>query len=71
MSVSARNLDYYSEFIDLTRFPEPAYKEGFRDFLRLKYQGVRFDLVIAMQDRPSSSSTSTATPCFATHRSCS
>ena len=50
MSASARNLDYYSEFIDLTRFPEPVYTEGFRDFLRLKYQGVRFDLVIAMQD---------------------
>lgn len=46
----ARNLDYYAEFIDLTRFPELAYMEAFRDFLRLKYQGVSFDLVIAMQD---------------------
>ena len=46
----ARNLDYYSEYIDLSRFPEPAYKEAFRDFLRLKYERVRFDLVIAMQD---------------------
>lgn len=46
----ARNLDYYSEFIDLTRFPDPAYKLAFRDFLRQKYQGVEFDLVIAMQD---------------------
>jgi signal transduction histidine kinase len=46
----ARNLDYYSEFIDLTRFPDPAYKLAFRDFLRQKYQGVELDLVIAMQD---------------------
>jgi signal transduction histidine kinase len=46
----ARNLDYYSEFIDVTRFPEPAYREAFDNFLRLKYQGVGFDLVIAMQD---------------------
>jgi signal transduction histidine kinase len=46
----ARNLDYYSEFIDITRFPDRAYREGFRDFLQVKYQGVRFDLVIAMQN---------------------
>ena len=26
------------------------YKSGFRDFLRLKYKGLAFDLVIAMQD---------------------
>jgi len=45
-----RNLDYYSEFMDITRFPEPSYQVAFRDFLRQKYQGVRFDLVIAMQD---------------------
>ena len=45
-----RNLDYYSEFIDLTRFSDPTYTEAFREFLRLKYQGVRFDLVVAMQD---------------------
>jgi signal transduction histidine kinase len=47
----ARNLDYYAEFIDLSRFPESVYKEGFLEFLRLKYQGVRFDLVIALQDQ--------------------
>ena len=45
-----RGLDYYSEFIDLARFPEPAYRSAFTDFLRLKYQGTRFDLVIAMGD---------------------
>src|ERR1051325_449653 len=46
----ARNLDYYAEFLDVTRFPEPAYREAFRDFLRVKYSGVRFDLIVAMQD---------------------
>jgi signal transduction histidine kinase len=44
-----RNLDYYAEFIDLTRFPDPAYRQGFRDFLLVKYRGVRFDLIIALQ----------------------
>ena len=46
----ARNLDYYSEFIDAARFPESAYKVAFGDFLHLKYQGIRIDLVIAMGD---------------------
>jgi signal transduction histidine kinase len=45
-----QNLDYYSEFIDLSRFPEPDYRRAYGDFLRLKYQGIRFDLVIAMQE---------------------
>ena len=43
------NLDYYSEFID-SRFPDPSFPIAFGDFLRLKYRGIRFDLVIAMQD---------------------
>ena len=45
-----RNLDYYAEFIDITRFPERAYRQGVRDFLQVKYQGVRFDLIIALQN---------------------
>src|SRR5262245_38177062 len=45
-----RNLDYYSEFIDSARFPDPAYQVAFGDFLRKKYQNVSFDLVIAMHD---------------------
>jgi signal transduction histidine kinase len=46
----SRNVDYYAEFIDLSRFPVPAYRQAYREFLRLKYQGVRFDLVIALQE---------------------
>ena len=45
-----RDLDYYSEFIDVTRFPDPSYRVAFGDFIRLKYQGIPFDLVIAMGD---------------------
>ena len=44
------DLDYYSEFIDQARFPDAEYQTAFRDFLRVKYRGQRFDLVIAMQD---------------------
>ena len=46
----ARRLDYHSEYIDAGRFSDPIYEAGFRDFLRLKYAELRFDLVIAMQD---------------------
>jgi signal transduction histidine kinase len=45
-----RDLDYYSEFIDVTRFPDPSYQVAFRDFIRLKYQEVDFDLIVALGD---------------------
>jgi signal transduction histidine kinase len=45
-----RDLDYYSDFFDLTRSPNPDYQSAFGDFLRQKYRGLRFDLVIALQD---------------------
>jgi signal transduction histidine kinase len=41
-------LDYYSEYFDRGRFPDAAYELAFSDFLRLKYKGHEFDLVIAM-----------------------
>jgi signal transduction histidine kinase len=40
--------DFYSEYIDSARFPDPEYKDAFRDYLRLKYNATRFDAVIAM-----------------------
>ena len=43
-------VDYYSEYIDLGRFPEPGYQQAFSDFLRTKYQEHRFDVVVALQD---------------------
>ena len=45
-----RELDYYSEFIDSARFPDPSYGVAFSDFLRQKYRDIRFDLVVALQD---------------------
>ena len=45
-----RNPRYYSEYIDAGRFQDPNYQSAFRDFLRLKYRGTRFDVVIAMLD---------------------
>lgn len=46
----ARALDYYSEYLDAGRFPDPDYVLAFRDFLREKYSNHRFDLVVAMQE---------------------
>jgi signal transduction histidine kinase len=46
------DVDYYSEFIDQARFAQPNYDEAFLDYLLLKYQGMRFDVVIAMGDTP-------------------
>jgi signal transduction histidine kinase len=43
-------VDYYAEYIDRARFPEARYKEAFREFVRSKYKGTRFDVIIAMQD---------------------
>jgi signal transduction histidine kinase len=44
------HLDYYSEYIDRARFPEPEYRAALRDFLQLKYKDVTFDAVIAVSD---------------------
>jgi signal transduction histidine kinase len=48
----AERVDYYSEFIDQSRFPGVAYLDAFRDFLALKYGDRRFDVVVAMGDVP-------------------
>ena len=42
------DLDYYSEYIDTTRFPEPDYQLALRDFLRRKYARQKFDLIITV-----------------------
>jgi signal transduction histidine kinase len=47
-----QGLDYYSEFIDNSRFPSAGYAPSFRDFLQAKYSDRRFDLVVAMGDIP-------------------
>jgi signal transduction histidine kinase len=43
----AEGVDYYSEFMDSGR-NAAEYERAFRDFLRLKYGGHDFDLVVAM-----------------------
>ena len=40
--------DFYSEHLDAARFPEAQYQAAFRDYLRLKYKGTRFDVVLAV-----------------------
>ena len=45
-------IDYYSEFLDEARFSRPEYRIAFRNFLRSKYSGVDFDLLVAMGDAP-------------------
>ncbi len=44
------HVDYYSEYIDQARFPDAAYQAAFKNFLLLKYKGVHFDAIIAVQD---------------------
>jgi signal transduction histidine kinase len=39
-------VDYYSEYIDVPRFTDPGYQTAYVDFLRLKYNAQRIDLVI-------------------------
>ena len=43
-------LDYYSEYLDLARFPDAFHQNTLRDFLRLKYSEQRFDVIIAMHE---------------------
>jgi signal transduction histidine kinase len=45
-----KGVDLYSEYIDRARFPDASYRAGFADFLRVKYAGTRFDVVISMHD---------------------
>src|SRR6266850_4093411 len=44
------SVDYYSEYLDFERFPDERYRTAFRNFLRRKYAGERFDLVMAIED---------------------
>jgi signal transduction histidine kinase len=44
----ATGVDYYSEYLDRARSSSDEYLQGFRNFLQLKYEAHRFDIVIAM-----------------------
>src|SRR5262245_56167968 len=43
-------LDYYSEYVDLARFGADDYQAALCEFLRQKYKGTDFDLIIATTD---------------------
>jgi signal transduction histidine kinase len=45
-----QTVDYYAEYLDRSRFSDPVYREGTYNFLRLKYRGHHFSLVIAVLD---------------------
>jgi signal transduction histidine kinase len=42
------HVDYYTEYFDFRRFGHPDYEDVYLDFLRRKYEGRRFDLLILM-----------------------
>jgi signal transduction histidine kinase len=46
----AGGLDYYTEYLDVARFPGPEYHLALRDFIRRKYAGQTFDVVVATSD---------------------
>ena len=41
-------LDYYSEYFDTGRFPDQHYDAAFAEFLRQKYSGRHFDLLVTI-----------------------
>ena len=46
-----QGFDYYSEYVNLSRFPDSMYPSDFRRSLKHKYKNLRFDVVIAMHDQ--------------------
>jgi len=46
----SQTIDYYPEYMDLARIPNPQHEAAFRSLLDRKYRGQRFDLVIAIED---------------------
>ena len=44
------SVEVYSEYLDGGRFAAADYQEALADFIRAKYHGRRFDLIIAMQE---------------------
>ena len=47
LSEALGSVDIYSEYMDVPRFPGPEYEDALREYLTLKYDRRRFDLVIA------------------------
>src|SRR5262245_959756 len=43
-------VDYYNEFLDGARFADPDFQQTLRDFLKRKYAGRRFDVVVVASE---------------------
>ena len=43
------DVEYFAEYIDQGRFPDPEYQAALSDFLRVKYRGHQIDLIIPIQ----------------------
>ena len=67
----AGQLDYYTEYLDVARFPEPDYQPAVRDFFRRKYATQTFDVVIAPTNVMVDFVIHIETSCFRAQRSCS
>ena len=46
----AEDVDYYTEYLDRLRFPPEMFEPAYVDFLRRKYEAMRFDLLMPMGD---------------------
>ncbi len=44
------SVDYYAEYLDFPRFPQPEYESAYVDFLLLKYKERRVDLIFVVGD---------------------
>src|SRR6185437_15137387 len=49
---SSYHLEFYSEYMDTTLFPEPAVQQEFRDFYLHKYQNRKPDVIITVGPSP-------------------
>jgi signal transduction histidine kinase len=43
-----RGVNYYTEYLDANRFPDPRHEAAYVDFLRRKYAGRHMDLLVVM-----------------------
>jgi PAS domain S-box-containing protein len=49
---SPYHLDFYSEYMDTSLFPDPAIQQEFRDFYLRKYQNHKLDVIITVGPSP-------------------
>ena len=47
-----QDVEYFPEYLDVSRFPEGSHKLSFRNYLQAKYAGRAVDVVVASADAP-------------------